>query len=127
MFMPLGIFLFGWTSKASIHWFPSMLGAACFGFSAYMGFQTLMSYLSHSFKRYVASVMAANNFFRSLIGGLICLSAHPLYNNLSANSPNYPVGWGSTILGFIAILLSLIPLIFYFNGPKLRARSKFAN
>lgn len=36
------------------------------------------------------------------------------------------VNWAGTLLGCVASLLVPIPVMFYFYGPKLRARSKFA-
>ena len=36
------------------------------------------------------------------------------------------IGWASTLLGFVAAALVPVPIWFYLNGSKLRAKSKFA-
>ena len=36
------------------------------------------------------------------------------------------IDWASSLLGFIAVALIPVPVYFYFQGAKLRARSTFA-
>ena len=36
------------------------------------------------------------------------------------------VNWAGTLLGFVALLLVPIPVVFWRYGAKIRARSKFA-
>lgn len=122
--IPIGIFIFGWTSSANIHWMAPMLGSAIFAIGAFMVFQSLFNYLGMSFWRYMASAFAGNAFFRSVIGGAFPLFGRIMFENLS--SREYPVGWGSSILGFISAGMISIPVLFYLNGPKLRARSKYS-
>lgn len=122
--MPVGIFIFAWTSSPDIHWIAPMIGAALFAGGAFFVFQTLFNYLGMSFYRYLASVFAGNALFRSVIAGVFPLFGAPLFNNLKTKK--YPVAWGSSILGFIALVMIAIPILFYLNGPKLRARSKYA-
>lgn len=123
--MPIGIFIFGWTASADLHWFPPLIGSTMFGFSAFVLFQTGFNYLSFSFPNYLASVFAGNNLFRSCIAGCFPLFAGPLFNNLATKK--FPVAWGSSVLGFINIIMILVPVLFYLNGPRLRSRSKYAN
>lgn len=124
IFLPCGLFIFGWCSTANVHWVVCLFGAVLAGFANFLIFQTLLNYLGMSFPRYSASVFASNCLFRSVIAGVFPLFGKALYNNLS--SSNYPVGWGSSILGFIAAVMVLLPIIFYINGPALRARSKYS-
>jgi DHA1 family multidrug resistance protein-like MFS transporter len=122
--MPIGIFIFGWTSSANVHWIAPMIGASIFASGFFTIFQTLFNYLGMSFWRYVASVFAGNALFRSVIAGVFPLFGAPLFNNLSTKK--YPVAWGTSILGFVTLAMIAIPVLFYLNGPKLRARSKYA-
>lgn len=122
--MPISLFIFGWTTAKDIHWIGPLIGAAIFGASGILNFQTLLNYLGMSFPRYVASVFASNNLFRSVIAGVFPLFARSLYLNLSTE--RFPVAWGSSILGFISTLMCSIPILFYLNGPRLRARSRFS-
>ncbi|EDK39173.2 hypothetical protein PGUG_03271 [Meyerozyma guilliermondii ATCC 6260] len=122
--MTAGILIFGWTASAKLHWFPPMIGAALCGASMIINFQSFLNYLGMSFPRYVASVFASNNLVRSVVAGVFPLFGRSLYKNLS--TPNYPVAWGASVLGFLSLAMSAIPVLFYLNGPKLRARSDYA-
>lgn len=124
VFMPIGIFIFGWSALPDTHWIGPIIGTAIFAIGAFCSFQTLFNYLSMSFYRYMASVFASNDLFRSICAGALPLVGAPLFNNLG--SERFPVGWGSSILGFICVGMIAIPVLFYINGPKLRARSKYS-
>ncbi|ODV77957.1 MFS general substrate transporter [Suhomyces tanzawaensis NRRL Y-17324] len=123
--IPIGLFIFGWTATEDLHWIGPIMGAGVFTFGAFFIFQSLFNYLGASFRRYLASVYAGNDLFRSCIAGVFPLFGHALFNNLRTD--RFPVGWGSSVLGFITVAMVLIPVLFYMNGPKLRARSKYAN
>lgn len=122
--MPLGIIIFAWTAASDIHWIAPMIGAGIFAAGAFIIFQTLFNYLSFSFYRYLASVFAGNDLFRSLMAGAFPLFGRALFLNLKTS--RFPVAWGSMILGFISVAMITIPVLFYVNGPKLRARSKYS-
>ncbi|KAK6463716.1 multidrug resistance [Scheffersomyces coipomensis] len=119
-----GVFVFGWTSAPDIPWILPAIGAAIFAAGAFLIFQTLFNYLGMSFWRYLASVFAGNDLFRSVIAGVFPLFGRDLFDNLKTE--RFPVALGCTILGAITVVMLLIPILFYLNGPKLRARSKYA-
>lgn len=123
--MPIGLFIFGWSTTASVHWILLLIGCAIFACGAFLVFQTLFNYMSMSFFHYMASVFAGNDLFRTTAGGLFPLFGHALFSNLKTKK--FPIAWGSTILAFSTTLMILIPVFFYLNGPKLRARSKYAS
>ncbi|KAK6204782.1 multidrug resistance protein 2 [Scheffersomyces amazonensis] len=123
--MPIGIFIFGWTASPDINWFPPIIGGILFSAGAFIIFQTLFNYLGASFYRFLASVYASNALFRSVIAGMFPLFGRPFFLNLG--SERFPVGWGSSILGFIAFGMISIPVYFCLQGPQLRARSRYAN
>ncbi|KAK6455935.1 multidrug resistance protein 6 benomyl/methotrexate resistance protein [Scheffersomyces xylosifermentans] len=123
--MPTGIFIFGWTSAEDLHWIAPLIGAAIFAVGAFFIFMTLFNYLGMSFSDYLASVFAGNDLFRSLIAGVFPLFGRALFMNLKTG--RFPVAWGSSVLGFITVGMIAIPVLFYLNGPKLRARSKYAS
>ncbi|CAK7894152.1 multidrug resistance protein 1 [[Candida] anglica] len=122
--MPIGILIFGWSASPDTHWIGAIIGTTIFSVGCFCVFQTLFNYLSMSFWRYLASVFASNDLFRSVSAGAFPLFGAPLFNNLG--SEKYPVGWGSTLLALICVLMIAIPVLFYLNGPKLRARSKYS-
>ncbi|CAH6720088.1 fluconazole resistance protein 1 [[Candida] jaroonii] len=122
--MPMGIFVFGWTVSPDTHWIGSMIGAGLFSVGSFITFQSSFLYLANSFPRYLASVFAGNALFRSDIAAVFPLFGDALFNNLATEK--FPVGWGSSVIAFICVGMILVPVLFYLNGPKLRARSKYS-
>lgn len=122
--MPIGILIFAWTSAADIPWIAPLIGAMIYAAGAFLVFQTLFNYLSMSFYRYVASVFAGNDLFRSIMAGAFPLFGRALFLNLSID--RFTIAWGSMILAFLMMAMVAIPVLFYLNGPKLRARSKYS-
>ncbi|ODQ62275.1 hypothetical protein WICANDRAFT_82349 [Wickerhamomyces anomalus NRRL Y-366-8] len=122
--LPIGLFIFGWSATRDHHWIGAIIGAAIYGFAGIMMFQTLLNYIGMSFHRYVASAFASNAFLRSVVAGCFPLFGRAMFKNLSTSQ--FPVAWGSTILGIITIMMISVPVLFYLKGPKLRASSKYS-
>lgn len=55
---------------------------------------------------------------RSLAGAGFPLFATPMFENLGVN-------WASYLLGFIAVAMIPIPVLFYIFGSKLRSKSRY--
>ncbi|KAL6232690.1 hypothetical protein BDW75DRAFT_247031 [Aspergillus navahoensis] len=118
--IPICLFIFAWTSRASVHWIVPIIGSAFFAPGFYLTFQSILNYLGESYPRYVASVFAGNTFFRSSFGGALPLAAPRMLNSLG-------IGWASSILGFISVAMVPLPFILQRYGKKLRSWSPFAN
>ncbi|CDH17480.1 probable Fluconazole resistance protein 1 [Zygosaccharomyces bailii ISA1307] len=119
--MPLSLFLFGWA--ASVHWTLPMLAEIFFVICVFNLFQSIFSYLAMSYPKYLASVFAGNSICRAGFACAFPLFGQAMYNNLAIDG--YPVGWGSSLLGFFTIGLSVLPFLLYKYGPYLRSKSKF--
>ena len=66
--MPIGMFMFGWTSSSSVHWIvPSFaIGLATVGiFAIYL---SVFNYLADTYHRYASSALAAQSFCRNMLG-----------------------------------------------------------
>lgn len=66
--MPIGLFMFGWTSLSSVHWIvPSVaIGIATVGiFAIYL---STFNYLADTYHRYASSALAAQSFCRNILG-----------------------------------------------------------
>jgi multidrug resistance protein len=66
--MPIGLFMFGWTSFSSIHWIaPAIaIGIATIGiFTIYL---SVFNYLADTYHRYASSALAAQSFCRNMLG-----------------------------------------------------------
>lgn len=78
----------------------------------------IQTYLVDAFTLYAASAVAANTVARSLVGAILPLAGRPLYEKLG-------LGWGNSLLGFIALTMIPIPLLFIRYGEYLRTSPKF--
>ena len=70
-------------------------------------------YLVDAFPRYSASALAASKVLQSITGAVLPLAGPALYERLG-------LGWGNSVLAFMALSFSPIPLLFYRYGEKLR-------
>lgn len=64
-----------------------------------------------------ASALAANTILRSIAAGLLPLAGTPLYDKLG-------LGWGNSLLGFLAIMFLPVPWLLYRYGRRLREWSE---
>lgn len=75
-------------------------------------------YLVDAYTVHAASVTAASTIFRCLLGALLPLAGPSMYNALG-------LGWGNSLLGFIAIAFIPLPFIFYLYGQRIRETKLF--
>lgn len=122
-FLPLALFLFGWGSAA--HWIIPIISEAFFLTATESLFQATFSYFAESYPNHIASSYAGNGLMRCFFAFAFPLFGKAMYNKLAIKG--YPVAWGSSLLGFITIALTVIPFALYKYGATLRARSKFAD
>ncbi|CCF60370.1 hypothetical protein KAFR_0K00150 [Kazachstania africana CBS 2517] len=119
--LPCSLFLFGWA--AMTHWIVPIIAEIFFVICVFNLFQAAFSYLAICYPKYVASVYAGNGFCRSALACAFPLFGKAMYNNLAIDG--YPVGWGSSIIGFTSIGLAIIPFALYKYGAYLRSKSSF--
>lgn len=113
-FMPLVLFLFGWA--ASVHSILLIIFEASFIIARFDLFQATFSYFAEGYPKYVASASAGDSFIRSCFECVLPLFGTAMYNNLAIDG--YPVGWGSTIVGFFAFGLAIIRFIQVWSSIK---------
>ncbi|KAF2131832.1 MFS general substrate transporter [Dothidotthia symphoricarpi CBS 119687] len=120
LLVPTGLFWYGWSAQAKLHWIMPNIGAALFCGGVIIGFQCIQTYLVDSYTRYAASAIAAATVLRSLAGFGFPLFATYLFDALG-------YGWGNSLLGFIALALGVpAPFMLWKFGETLRGKSKFA-
>ncbi|KAJ5174386.1 major facilitator superfamily domain-containing protein [Penicillium canariense] len=115
----VGLFLFAWTARASIHWIVPTIGITIYGATVFIVMQCVFVYIPLSYPMYAASLFAANDFFRSALACGSVLFAHPLFGNLG-------VARGTSLLGGLSVIGIIGIWLLYFYGARLRALSKFA-
>ncbi|KAJ9420111.1 major facilitator superfamily transporter [Fusarium oxysporum] len=110
------LFWYGWAADQNVHWIVPMIGVAlfCFGLMGIM--MCLQTYLVDAYITYAASAVAAMTVLRSLAGAMLPLAGLSMYDDLG-------LGWGNSILAFLALALVPVPVIFFLYGPKIRAKS----
>lgn len=115
----LSLFLFAWTSRADIHWMAPTVFLTIYPISVFIVFQAIFAYIPLSYPQYAASLFAGNDFVRSLFAFGCVLFSRSMYIDMG-------IGKGVSILGGLSVLGWIGMYYLYFNGAKLRAKSKFA-
>ncbi|TID14377.1 putative caffeine resistance protein 5 [Venturia nashicola] len=115
----LSLFLFAWTSRESIHWMAPTVFLTIYPISVFIVFQAIFAYIPLSYPQYAASLFAGNDFVRSFFAFGSVMFSRSMYINLG-------IGKGVSLLGGLSVLGWIGMYYLYFNGAKLRARSKFA-
>jgi hypothetical protein len=113
-----GMFWYGWSSYKSIHWIVPTLGIGCVGLGIYEIYMAVVNYLADAYEKYAASALSAASLGRNTFGAFLPLASQALYTNLGFQ-------WASSLLGFIGLVLSVVPVILLLKGPGVRARSPF--
>ena len=113
--MPAGLFLYGWTAEKAVHWIVPIIGTGFIGLGLMVTSIPIRTYLVDAYTLHSASAVAAGIFFRSITGAVLPLAGPPLYAALS-------LGWGNSLLGFIALAFVPVPVLFYKHGEWLRMR-----
>ncbi|BAE61444.1 synaptic vesicle transporter [Aspergillus flavus] len=118
-FIPIGLFIFAWTSYPQIHWFGPAVGGWPVGFGFIFLYNSANNYLVDTYQHQAASALAAKTFLRSIWGASTVLFTEQMYDRLGDQ-------WASTLLAFIALACCAIPYVFYFKGESIRRFSRYA-
>ncbi|RAH66572.1 MFS transporter [Aspergillus aculeatinus CBS 121060] len=113
LLIPGALFWYGWTADRAVFWLVPLIGLVPFGFGMLGIFFAIQMYMIDAFPRYAASAMAAVTVSRSLLGALLPLAGPPLYDRLG-------LGWGNSLLGFIALAMVPVPYYLWKTGRSIR-------
>ncbi|KAF2157531.1 MFS general substrate transporter [Myriangium duriaei CBS 260.36] len=116
--IPVGLFWYGWSAEKKIAWIMPIIGTGWFGMGLIGIFLSVQTYLVDCFPLYAASVTSTHTVVRSLLAAFLPLAGQPLYKNLG-------LGWGNSVLGFIAAAMIPLPLILMKYGGKVRTNPRF--
>lgn len=75
--LPVCLFWYGWTARASVHWIVPIIGSSLFTIPLVTFFNSVLNYLGMSYPHYAASVFAGNALFRALFGAVFPLFVCP--------------------------------------------------
>jgi hypothetical protein len=114
----ISMFWLGWTAKPTIHWIVPMAAAIPFGIAYLLIFMALLNYIVDAYEIFSASAMAAASCSRSILAVALPFATTPMYDRLG-------IAWACSTLGFIGLLLGVIPFMFLRYGATSRKNSKF--
>lgn len=112
--MTVGLFWYGWSAQAHIHWIMPEIGVFLFGFGLFIMFQGIQTYLVLLNTRLASSIVAAAALFRTALGGTFPLFGRAMYNRLG-------YGWANTVCGVLMLILGVpSPIVMYLYGAQIR-------
>ncbi|OJJ31083.1 hypothetical protein ASPWEDRAFT_62386 [Aspergillus wentii DTO 134E9] len=114
----IALFWLGWSSSKSIHPIMPMMSGLFFGAGYLLIFIAMLNYLTDAYKQNSASAQAAASTIRSITAVCLPLATRPMYNALG-------IPWASSLLGFCALGMAVIPFIFMKYGYWLRKKSAY--
>lgn len=98
LLIPAALFWYGWSTDYKVHWIVPILGMVPFGIGMMGVFLPVQTYMIDAFPNYAASAIAALTSTRSILGAFLPMAGTPMYQKLG-------LGWGNSLLGFIALAL----------------------
>ncbi|QIW96422.1 hypothetical protein AMS68_001940 [Peltaster fructicola] len=115
-----GMFVYAWTSYPSLPWIAPAIGLGMVGFGIQVVISAVADYVfdAYAVSAYAGSAVSAVAFGENIVAGFLPLATQSMYTNLGLQ-------WASTLLAFIGVGLSMIPIIFVWKGRWLRAKSPY--
>ncbi|KAL9603171.1 MAG: hypothetical protein Q9219_001374 [cf. Caloplaca sp. 3 TL-2023] len=113
LFIPAGLFMYGWSAQCKTHWIVPIIGTTLVGIGSIAVFMCMTSLSCRRVYHICSKCLAANTVVRSLIGALLPLAGQSMYASLG-------LGWGNSLLGFIAVVCVPVPWVLMEYGDKLR-------
>jgi hypothetical protein len=115
--VPFGLLIYGWSAKYHVNPVVPNIGIFIFALGLLPGFNCPSAYITDTYgKEYTASASATGAFFRTMCGFSFPLFAPGMF-------AAWGIGWGTTVLAGLTLVMGVGPLAIYLWGPYLRAHS----
>ncbi|KAJ5993973.1 MFS general substrate transporter [Penicillium sp. IBT 35674x] len=115
LFIPVSFFWYGWSAYYKVQWMCPIIGLAPFGFGMMGIFAPIQTYFIDVSGQYAASAVAGLTAIRCVFGAFLPLAGPSMYDALG-------LGWGNSLLGFIALGLTPVPALIYKYGGVIRQK-----
>jgi len=115
--IPLGLIIFGWTAQKDVQFIVPVGATSLVGFGFVAVSLSSSSYIVDAFGLYAASATAATTCLRNVASAALPLAGPPLFGSLG-------LGWGTTVLGCVALLAVPVPLLLMRYGYRMRKNNK---
>ncbi|KAF2769927.1 MFS general substrate transporter [Teratosphaeria nubilosa] len=119
LLLPIGWFWFGWTTYSRVPWIVPALAVGCATMGIFSIYLAVFNYLADTYHRYASSALAAQSFCRNMLCGAFPLFTRQMFHTLTDQG-------AASLLGGIAAVLTVVPWVLVFYGPRVRKRSRFA-
>lgn len=116
--LSIGLFWYGWSMEYKVHWIVPIIGTSICGISISFFFLAVQTYLIEAYTVYAARALAANTIVRCIFGVTVPLAGPHLYKRLG-------LGWGNTLLGFLALTVAPASLWLLKYGERIRNNPRF--
>ncbi|OCL12150.1 polyamine transporter 1 [Glonium stellatum] len=116
--LSIGLFWYGWSVEYKAHWIVPVIGTSICGIGITYFFLVVQTYLVDAYTLYAASALAANTVVRCVFGVTVPLAGPALYKRLG-------LGWGNTLLGFLALIVAPASLWLLKYGEQIRNNPRF--
>lgn len=113
-----GLFWYAWATFPHVHWMVPTIGLAFVGFGIVVIITAVDLYIADAYLKFAGSAIAAVALGENLFAAWLPLAAKSMYTNLGFQ-------WASSLLGFVALVLTLAPIVLFFKGETIRRKSKF--
>ncbi|CAI7594678.1 unnamed protein product [Penicillium bialowiezense] len=113
--IPISFFWYGWTADKHVFWIVPIIGMFPFGFGMMGVYMPIQTYVIDCYPAYAASANATLTATRSLVGALLPLAGPAMFDALG-------LGWGNSLLGFVALAFVPLPIIFTKYGKLIREK-----
>ncbi|TGO74621.1 hypothetical protein BELL_0267g00080 [Botrytis elliptica] len=114
---PIGLITYGWTTYFRVHYIVPVIGTALCGFATYTTVVPTTVYLVDISGIFRGSAMSAMTMSRNIMSTILPLAGPPLYRSLG-------LGWGNSVLAFIALSFAPLPFILLRYGERIRSKSR---
>ena len=118
--LPVGILWFAWTSSPTQNpnpW-PQIIAGVPIGLGIQLINMQGLNYIVDCYGINANSAVAGITFMRSLFASGFPIFAKSMYSYLG-------VPWAMTLLALCAVVLAPVPVLFYYFGSSIRAKSKW--
>lgn len=115
--IPISLFLYGWTIHFGVHWRAPVVGLVLMGLGVVLVFIPAFSYFVDAFGIHAASAVAASITLRCMTGAILPLAGPAMYRRLGQ-------GWGNSLLGFVALGFTSVPVLLMRFGKSMRLNSR---
>lgn len=119
LIVPIGLFIFAWTSYPHVHWIGPIIGGGIIVFGLVIAYNGIFAFTIDAYRLFAASAMACNGVVRSTMGSVFPLFGLQMYQSMG-------IQWATSLLAFLCIAFIPMPIAFWKYGARIRAKSKFA-